>query len=584
MIHRSLMRGLQLRGHEIVTITTDPVWDMDVKNYTEIDISAAQDLWEERYNFAAMKENNFKLTGFVLDLLDFASDLSRMMFNTPGVQRLLREENKFDVVIVEWLGSPCADGYAYHFSAPLIGIMPFGLEYTGHDSVANPTNPAYTTDINIPFSDRATFWERLKRFSYSLWFRYMWYTTGFSAQHEIAKEYFGKHIPYIGDLHQNVSLLLVNHESKIGYVRPYVPGIVEIAGIHLKEPQPLKAELQNFLDGAPEGVIYFNLGTNIKSDTLAQDKRQMFLDVFSDLTQFRVLWKWDTDELPGQPSNVKVAKWFPQQDLLRNVLTMSYVEKYFIAVMSTRAEACLTVSVRFSEQVGHVLFSNQEINSERNVSYYCVIYWNEHYPASSHSPESFSWLEYNHPSIKVFMYHGGLQSTLEAIRASVPLICFPFFGDQYLNVRKIAEEGAGMVMDINKLTKHTMKATLTEVIYNSTYKENMEKLSNRLNDQPEKPLDRAVWWVEYVIKHKGTRHLRSAALDLTWHQYLLLDVIAFISVVFIITIWATYRIIRIISLNKIISSLRKKFQDYRSYFRYQQGIEDLGTKTGEVQK
>ncbi|XP_069686791.1 UDP-glucosyltransferase 2-like [Periplaneta americana] len=505
MIHRSLMRGLQLRGHEIVIITTDPLWDTSVQNYTEIDISAAQDLWAKRYNFAAMKEKNFKLTGFVLDLLDFALDLCRMMFNTPGVQRLLREENKFDVVIVEWLGYPCADGYAYYFSAPLIGIMPFGLEYTGHDSVANPTNPAYTTDINIPFSDRATFWERLKRFSYSLWFRYMWYTTGFSAQHEIAKEYFGKHIPYIGDLHQNVSLLLVNHESKIGYVRPYVPGIVEIAGIHLKEPQPLKAELQNFLDGAPEGVIYFNLGTNIKSDTLAQDKRQMFLDVFSDLTQFRVLWKWDTDELPGQPSNVKVAKWFPQQDLL------------------------------------------------------------------------------HHPSIKVFMYHGGLQSTLEAIRASVPLICFPFFGDQYLNVRKIAEEGAGMVMDINNLTKHTMKATLTEVIYNSTYKENMEKLSNRLNDQPEKPLDRAVWWVEYVIKHKGARHLRSAAVDLMWYQYLLLDVIAFISV-FIITICATYRIIRIIGLNKIISSLRKKFQDYSSYFRYQQGIEDLGTKTGQVQK
>lgn len=45
-------------------------------------------------------------------------------------------------------------------------------------------------------------------------------------------------------------------------------------------------------------------------------------------------------------------------------------------------------------------------------------------------------------------------------------------------------------------------------------------------------LDKAVYWVEYVIRHKGAYHLRSAAVDLKWYQYYLLDVIAF--VIFII--------------------------------------------------
>jgi glucuronosyltransferase len=35
-----------------------------------------------------------------------------------------------------------------------------------------------------------------------------------------------------------------------------------------------------------------------------------------------------------------------------------------------------------------------------------------------------------------------------------------------------------------------------------------------------------VYWTEYVIRHKGAPHLRSAALDLAWYQYFLLDVIA----------------------------------------------------------
>jgi glucuronosyltransferase len=35
-----------------------------------------------------------------------------------------------------------------------------------------------------------------------------------------------------------------------------------------------------------------------------------------------------------------------------------------------------------------------------------------------------------------------------------------------------------------------------------------------------------MYWTEYVIKHNGAPHLRSAVLDLAWYQYYLLDVIA----------------------------------------------------------
>jgi glucuronosyltransferase len=34
-----------------------------------------------------------------------------------------------------------------------------------------------------------------------------------------------------------------------------------------------------------------------------------------------------------------------------------------------------------------------------------------------------------------------------------------------------------------------------------------------------------VFWTEYVIRHQGAPHMRSAVLDLTWYQYFLLDVI-----------------------------------------------------------
>jgi glucuronosyltransferase len=63
-------------------------------------------------------------------------------------------------------------------------------------------------------------------------------------------------------------------------------------------------------------------------------------------------------------------------------------------------------------------------------------------------------------------------------------------------------------------------------------------------DEPESTLDRAVWWAEYAIRHKGTKHLRSAALDLAWYQYLLLDIVAMVFLVFAITICILFFILK----------------------------------------
>lgn len=59
----------------------------------------------------------------------------------------------------------------------------------------------------------------------------------------------------------------------------------------------------------------------------------------------------------------------------------------------------------------------------------------------------------------------------------------------------------------------------------------MQKLSAIHNDRPIEPLDLAVYWTEFVMRHKGAAHLRPAAHDLNWFQYHSLDVIGFLLVV-----------------------------------------------------
>ena len=53
-------------------------------------------------------------------------------------------------------------------------------------------------------------------------------------------------------------------------------------------------------------------------------------------------------------------------------------------------------------------------------------------------------------------------------------------------------------------------------------------------------MEQAVYWTEYVIRHNGAPHLRSAVLDLAWYQYLLLDVVAVLALVAVCLLVAVY--------------------------------------------
>lgn len=57
------------------------------------------------------------------------------------------------------------------------------------------------------------------------------------------------------------------------------------------------------------------MGSSFYSSEMPEIKIKAFAEAFSELKQ-RILWKWETDSLPGKPQNVKIGKWFPQVDIL----------------------------------------------------------------------------------------------------------------------------------------------------------------------------------------------------------------------------------------------------------------------------
>jgi glucuronosyltransferase len=85
--------------------------------------------------------------------------------------------------------------------------------------------------------------------------------------------------------------------------------------MHVDEPQPLPKNLKNYLDSSKNGVIYMSLGSNVKSSDLSEGFLDIFINTFKSL-EYDVLWKWEKDDLPNKPDNVRISKWLPQTDLL----------------------------------------------------------------------------------------------------------------------------------------------------------------------------------------------------------------------------------------------------------------------------
>ncbi|CAG4992151.1 unnamed protein product [Colias eurytheme] len=138
-----------------------------------------------------------------------------------------------------------------------------------------------------------------------------------------------------------------------------------------------------------------------------------------------------------------------------------------------------------------------------------------------------------HPNVKLFIMQGGLQSTEEAIDAGVPLIGIPMLADQWYNVEKYIYFGIGKRLDMERSTEEEFRAAIKTVLEDKSYRENVIKLRNLLNDQPQSALERAVWWTEYVLRHGGAKHLRAAAANMPWTQYYEIElVLMFLAVIF----------------------------------------------------
>ncbi|XP_063069606.1 UDP-glucuronosyltransferase-like isoform X4 [Engraulis encrasicolus] len=176
------------------------------------------------------------------------------------------------------------------------------------------------------------------------------------------------------------------------------------------------------------------------------------------------------------------------------------------------------------------------------------VVWRYTGPVPENAPKNvklMKWLPQNdllgHPKVRAFITHGGSHGIYEGICHGVPMVMLPLFGDQPDNAQRMVSRGVAEALSITDVTSEKLLTALNKVINDKSYKEKMEKLSAVHNDRPIEPLDLAVFWTEFVMRHKGAEHLRPAAHELNWVQYHSLDVMAFLLAIALTFLLATLK-------------------------------------------
>ncbi|KAK9536556.1 hypothetical protein VZT92_006329 [Zoarces viviparus] len=149
-----------------------------------------------------------------------------------------------------------------------------------------------------------------------------------------------------------------------------------------------------------------------------------------------------------------------------------------------------------------------------------------------------------HPQTKVFVAHGGTNGVQEAIYHGVPVLGIPLFFDQYDNLLRLQERGAGKIIQLADVNGHSFEEGIHEVLHHDRYRQNMQRLSRLHRDQPMAPMDQAIFWVEYVMRHKGAPHLRTEAYKMPWYSYYCLDVLLLLLTAVTVLLLSTLAIFR----------------------------------------
>nr|XP_026493893.1 UDP-glucuronosyltransferase 2B18-like [Vanessa tameamea] len=449
-VFQPYLEELALRGHNVTVISCFPR-EKSMKNYHDISLADKVQILEDAFPLKRSYYTIFQISVF---LLSTGTSNCKTLLSDENVRNLVKSKAKFDLVLIEQFNSDCGLGLAYKLGAPVVGLSSHQLMPWYYNRFGVPYNPSFVSFLLLEGGTTPTLYQRIERTIFDAYFNTAYKFFGQRVDQNTLAQYFDD-IPPLEELGRNMKFLLLYTNFLLTGSNLLPSNVIEVGGFHVAKPKPLPDELRKFIEESEHGVIYISFGSMLKATTTPKDKIEAITAALSELPQ-RIIWKWEEKTLPGNPKNIFLSKWLPQNDILA------------------------------------------------------------------------------HPKVLAFYSHCGLLGTTEAIYHGVPMVAMPIFGDQPSNAAAVEESGLGVQIQLNELSKAKLLEKFRTVL-DPKFNQRVKKLSEAWHDRPISAMDSAVYWAEFAAQHHNFT-FRTPAADVPLYQYVCLDILSVLIVLFLIFI------------------------------------------------
>lgn len=237
-----LFKTLAQKGHNVTVLSFFPS-QQAISNYRDVDIEELEKFNPTLPHMFDIKTTNRKsrlLKYAMIFLLEKLGEMScEIALSSKSVKDFLQEENKFDVILLEYFNSDCFLTIAKKFNAPVIRLSSCTNMPWTFDRYGVPSNPAYMPNNFLHFSDKMTFFERVENTVFTFLFRSVYGKVFLKNDKRIAMKYFGQLGESLEEETLKDSLLLIATHYSLNLPKPLVPNIIEVGGLHVEKPVAL---------------------------------------------------------------------------------------------------------------------------------------------------------------------------------------------------------------------------------------------------------------------------------------------------------------------------------------------------------
>ncbi|XP_059211330.1 UDP glucuronosyltransferase 5 family, polypeptide G1 [Centropristis striata] len=331
-----ILRELHARGHNITVLRSPNSWYIPSHSpmYTFINVTMLEDEADINFynkmlldvmecrgypTFIRSFFQQYLITSMLREGHKMIARSTATMLDNPIFMKSLQDA-KFDLMLTD-PALPTGVLLGGYLKLPMVFNVRWINNGEGHFVIA-PSPVSYVPVSGSELHDQMDFLERTKNMLHYLY--------SFVEQHFFISPAYSdllqRHYPPGTDLlslQRAADIWLVRTDFVFEFSRPTMPNVVYIGGFQGKNPGPLPAKLEAFMQSSGEhGVVIMSLGTLVSA--LPRETTEAIAAAFAQLPQ-KVVWKFVGEKPSSLGNNTLLVDWLPQRDLLGHPKTRAFV-------------------------------------------------------------------------------------------------------------------------------------------------------------------------------------------------------------------------------------------------------------------